>query len=75
MSFVRNFNLLLVKKSEMMLTNKKELRTLKTVIAKQKESTGFYKIKKYYSATVSSEQKCCDDFSNFLVMEDQIGLL
>ena len=49
MTFIRNFNKTLLKKCEMSLSSKKELRVLKTVVAKQKEDTGFYKIKRYFS--------------------------
>ena len=49
MSFVRNFNKQLVKRAETFQVTKKEVRTVRTVIAKPKESTGFYKIKKYFS--------------------------
>ena len=51
MTFIRNFNKNLLKKCEMSLTSKKELRVLKTVVAKQREDTGFYKIKRFFSSS------------------------
>lgn len=65
MSFIRNFNKQLAKKSEMMLTTKKEVRVIRTIIAKPKESTGFYKIKKYFSVANMDTQGQDGWFMNF----------
>lgn len=54
MSFIRNFNQHLVKKSEFFFAVKKDVRTIRTVIAKPKESTGFYKIRRYFSSQANA---------------------
>jgi len=63
MTFIRNFNKNLLKKCEMSLTSKKELRVLKTVVVKQKEDTGFYKIKRFFSANLTLNQS--ENFGQF----------
>ena len=51
MTFIRNFNKKLLKKCELSLASKKELRVVNTVVAKQKEDTGFFKIRRYFSSS------------------------